>query len=102
MIRRPPRSTLFPYTTLFRSPALSCQSSEDRESAFFPFRELEEAGELLADKVGRNLGHCSGCCGRDGGEAKLLVRLPGPIGGGAGTGKHTSEIPPPPKIVLRL
>src|SRR2546426_4230643 len=23
MIRRPPRSTLFPYTTLFRSPALS-------------------------------------------------------------------------------
>src|SRR5258708_27428279 len=24
MIRRPPRSTLFPYTTLFRSPADSC------------------------------------------------------------------------------
>src|SRR3712207_7424872 len=24
MIRRPPRSTLFPYTTLFRSPAPSC------------------------------------------------------------------------------
>src|SRR5256886_5796316 len=24
MIRRPPRSTLFPYTTLFRSPALAC------------------------------------------------------------------------------
>src|SRR5258707_11765018 len=24
MIRRPPRSTLFPYTTLFRSPLLSC------------------------------------------------------------------------------
>src|SRR5256885_2501803 len=24
MIRRPPRSTLFPYTTLFRSPAASC------------------------------------------------------------------------------
>src|SRR3712207_7803810 len=29
MIRRPPRSTLFPYTTLFRSTALS--SSEDYE-----------------------------------------------------------------------
>src|SRR5690349_22513793 len=27
MIRRPPRSTLFPYTTLFRSPATSCGSS---------------------------------------------------------------------------
>src|SRR3712207_9024243 len=25
MIRRPPRSTLFPYTTLFRSPVSSCQ-----------------------------------------------------------------------------
>src|SRR2546427_3845151 len=24
MIRRPPRSTLFPYTTLFRSPSLRC------------------------------------------------------------------------------
>src|SRR3712207_7656655 len=26
MIRRPPRSTLFPYTTLFRSPDVSAQS----------------------------------------------------------------------------
>src|SRR3989442_15970602 len=26
MIRRPPRSTLFPYTTLFRSVALACGS----------------------------------------------------------------------------
>src|SRR3989442_5015162 len=30
MIRRPPRSTLFPYTTLFRSP---CQGSSDRTSS---------------------------------------------------------------------
>src|SRR5947207_4851054 len=28
MIRRPPRSTLFPYTTLFRSPARSPRGSE--------------------------------------------------------------------------
>src|ERR1043166_8761931 len=27
MIRRPPRSTLFPYTTLFRSPATLCASA---------------------------------------------------------------------------
>src|SRR2546426_4783711 len=27
MIRRPPRSTLFPYTTLFRSPAAPCANS---------------------------------------------------------------------------
>src|SRR3712207_8385450 len=29
MIRRPPRSTLFPYTTLFRSMILSVRSSPD-------------------------------------------------------------------------
>src|SRR5688572_32988290 len=38
MIRRPPRSTLFPYTTLFRSPRPSsdlavCSSSRSRPSA---------------------------------------------------------------------
>src|SRR2546429_4727145 len=27
MIRRPPRSTLFPYTTLFRSTGLACQNA---------------------------------------------------------------------------
>src|SRR2546429_4629952 len=27
MIRRPPRSTLFPYTTLFRSPLSACMSA---------------------------------------------------------------------------
>src|SRR5438876_9069018 len=30
MIRRPPRSTLFPYTTLFRSPAASARTSLPR------------------------------------------------------------------------
>src|SRR3712207_8336372 len=39
MIRRPPRSTLFPYTTLFRSPkeVLPCTlSSSTYESVHFP------------------------------------------------------------------
>src|SRR3712207_8050279 len=31
MIRRPPRSTLFPYTTLFRSAKRSAESAADRE-----------------------------------------------------------------------
>src|SRR2546422_3705084 len=30
MIRRPPRSTLFPYTTLFRSTGMSCSSCQFR------------------------------------------------------------------------
>src|SRR5258707_4368463 len=38
MIRRPPRSTLFPYTTLFRSRLLKCSntriSSAERESGW--------------------------------------------------------------------
>src|SRR5256885_10754433 len=36
MIRRPPRSTLFPYTTLFRSgqPRGSCQVEDAHASAF--------------------------------------------------------------------
>src|SRR3712207_8041044 len=31
MIRRPPRSTLFPYTTLFRSAELAEEDAEDQE-----------------------------------------------------------------------
>src|SRR3712207_8845287 len=33
MIRRPPRSTLFPYTTLFRSAARACSSADSIPSA---------------------------------------------------------------------
>src|SRR2546426_1705492 len=33
MIRRPPRSTLFPYTTLFRSPQRNVSADEAREVA---------------------------------------------------------------------
>src|SRR2546430_11046854 len=33
MIRRPPRSTLFPYTTLFRSASLEHRDRGDRRSA---------------------------------------------------------------------
>src|SRR5258708_22217510 len=36
MIRRPPRSTLFPYTTLFRSPSFSSASSEQVEYTSTP------------------------------------------------------------------
>src|SRR3712207_7917460 len=42
MIRRPPRSTLFPYTTLFRSPeALNALSPEMSEGLL---EAIEEAG----------------------------------------------------------
>src|SRR3712207_7611110 len=35
MIRRPPRSTLFPYTTLFRSPNIADKLISERGSANF-------------------------------------------------------------------
>src|SRR2546421_9218767 len=35
MIRRPPRSTLFPYTTLFRSPTLALEvEEEDKQKSY--------------------------------------------------------------------
>src|SRR5690349_24209679 len=42
MIRRPPRSTLFPYTTLFRSLALArlCQSRSGSPSAAWPVTKV--------------------------------------------------------------
>src|SRR2546425_8177443 len=45
MIRRPPRSTLFPYTTLFRSPAL--------EQARCALREASRSTSGSPDPIGR-------------------------------------------------
>src|SRR3712207_7637923 len=46
MIRRPPRSTLFPYTTLFRSVAvpLSSQPLQHQAERFVPHVRVVEAG----------------------------------------------------------
>src|SRR2546429_3234806 len=51
MIRRPPRSTLFPYTTLFRSPWERIRLSDIRCAAFWklsplPTRSEEHTSEL--------------------------------------------------------
>src|SRR2546426_4931899 len=47
MIRRPPRSTLFPYTTLFRSPArtgrIESEADRGREQVLRRIWELREA-----------------------------------------------------------
>src|SRR2546422_9576387 len=43
MIRRPPRSTLFPYTTLFRSPSTPGQGAR------------QAAGEMLSDIIHQRL-----------------------------------------------
>src|SRR2546426_6504933 len=45
MIRRPPRSTLFPYTTLFRSPSVAGQSM------MVAFAEMERGAALIASAI---------------------------------------------------
>src|SRR5690242_21279914 len=44
MIRRPPRSTLFPYTTLFRSAAISSPAGASSRMRRRPSRSSEETG----------------------------------------------------------
>src|SRR2546430_8465713 len=50
MIRRPPRSTLFPYTTLFRSHMLRLQ--EQDAPAALAYRRLDEAHPSPANDAG--------------------------------------------------
>src|SRR5258708_28414813 len=45
MIRRPPRSTLFPYTTLFRSRVLT--GEEDRTVCRMAWQEYTDGGEYI-------------------------------------------------------
>src|SRR3712207_7456714 len=49
MIRRPPRSTLFPYTTLFRSRVFVSVANRDKRAMVFPVKRLADLGfEVLA------------------------------------------------------
>src|SRR3712207_8092936 len=46
MIRRPPRSTLYPYTTLFRSPGLKLLEDEHRRKGARQLRERKRPVEI--------------------------------------------------------
>src|SRR2546422_2436287 len=53
MIRRPPRSTLFPYTTLFRSDILDTQKGWGIKKDTYGFlRQMEVMGEETWFKIG--------------------------------------------------
>src|SRR5256885_12143995 len=86
MIRRPPRSTLFPYTTLFRS-------------------ELGVMGQQIAALKEGGITDAF----QDGGRFlifKLLTRVPGAGGQPGGyrirSEEHTSELQSPCNLVCRL
>src|SRR5260370_21905514 len=80
MIRRPPRSTLFPYTTLFRSIA---------ESPVNDMRALRTVGQRIA---GRARHGADADVGRRGGGRRGAA-LPGHISQGRSRSReHTSEL----------
>src|SRR2546426_5581663 len=86
MIRRPPRSTLFPYTTLFRSPAHRGHGGSERR-----------------DRL-----HVQGGCGRQrrAGRSRLLCNQPVKrlwrVGYARRSEEHTSELQSPCNLVCRL
>src|SRR2546430_7879069 len=85
MIRRPPRSTLFPYTTLFRSSMSSCAGVAERGA-----RRFAHGSESLAAAVPA-LGSAAADRRRAGG------RRPG-----ARSEEHTSELQSQSNLVCRL
>src|SRR2546427_8247255 len=87
MIRRPPRSTLFPYTTLFRSPR---QDGRQRR------RERLHAGAghaLVPDPARRALGEQK--------VSAIAKRVP-IIWSGGRSEEHTSELQSQSNLVCRL
>src|SRR5256885_13037833 len=72
MIRRPPRSTLFPYTTLFRSPRPARPGDQRR------------AAQVAAPRDGSGAGRAPEC------------------GGVLRSEEHTSELQSPCNLVCRL
>src|SRR3712207_7222623 len=93
MIRRPPRSTLFPYTTLFRSDGVAQGGVELRAG-----RRADDDVPAVEGEVDRQhdrqrrrrQAHPSDVCGRE--QAQALVR----------SEEHTSELQSRQYLVCRL
>src|SRR2546427_8082271 len=81
MIRRPPRSPLFPYTTLFRSNALVLDVKRG-SGAFLP--KLEQSLELARTMIA--LGEDRGCP-----TVALLTAMDRPLGRACGNALETEE-----------
>src|SRR5258708_31673385 len=86
MIRRPPRSTLFPYTTLFRS-------ARDPPCAAVRCRGLHS-------EIGAGRGHWHGPAGSAG--RRQLVPAHGRRALRGRSEEHTSELQSPDHLVCRL
>src|SRR2546422_2736464 len=98
MIRRPPRSTLFPYTTLFRSQRPRQREAQAVQVAVPPIEPLPRLIQSLARGVVRR------------GEPREILRAVGPERGRRGalrrrglrSEEHTSELQSRLHLVCRL
>src|SRR5258708_30744070 len=88
MIRRPPRSTLFPYTTLFRSKCCSSSSSCARRSRAAPKPPRKRSEPV----DGQDFGACQGARQRRHPQSQTAER----------SEEHTSELQSPDHLVCRL
>src|SRR3712207_7490712 len=86
MIRRPPRSTLFPYTTLFRSRPAAYRPDPESSAAYDP---LYEEYSTLHDYFGR-------------GANEVMHRLRAIRREAARSEEHTSELQSRQYLVCRL
>src|SRR5256885_12253215 len=85
MIRRPPRSTLFPYTTLFRSPCALWGIAIEYGGWVCPLTPLENALRARAGLEGYRGGvleHYVIPLLYPAGRSRPAQTLPGPVGGG--------------------
>src|SRR2546426_8198068 len=101
MIRRPPRSTLFPYTTLFRSrPGLPPAADPGVAAAVLP-RPGSSALPSHDPRLGPD-GRATGALLRDGRQPRRVVRQPLLGLPAARSEEHTSELQSPCNLVCRL
>src|SRR3989442_9780901 len=89
MIRRPPRSTLFPYTTLFRSRPEPCDQMCDAAARLAP--DLLRSRQVMGSGIRRVV---------------VLIGIPVPVRLSRGevtrSEEHTSELQSRPHLVCRL
>src|SRR5256885_10103483 len=92
MIRRPPRSTLFPYTTLFRSPRLAFRDDSEFRASLNLSRPSVSCGSGIAKAFFNAVRNHSGfvSLSTPGSFAKLRSE------------EHTSELQSPCNLVCRL
>src|SRR3712207_7631219 len=95
MIRRPPRSTLFPYTTLFRSALPSDQGGAVEAPGAAAFRHRRAAARGVAQALGLSLERALAECATSSAwpaKRRLINR----------SEEHTSELQSRQYLVCRL